>query len=47
MNESWIARRLNMRSAANVSQQIADSKKKLTRQTDSRIKNWIKAVKNC
>jgi REP element-mobilizing transposase RayT len=47
MNQSWIARRLNMRSAANVSQQIRRFEKKLTRQTDSRIKNWIKTVKNC
>ena len=47
VSQSWIARRLNMRSAANVSQQIRRFEKDLKQQTDSRIRNWIKSVKNC
>jgi REP element-mobilizing transposase RayT len=47
VSQSWIARRLNMRSAANVSQQIRRFEKDLKRQTDSRIRNWIKSVRNC
>jgi putative transposase len=47
VSQSWIARRLNMRSGANVSQQIRRFEKDLKRQTDSRIRSWIKTVKNC
>jgi len=47
VSQSWIARRLNMRSAANVSQQIRRFEKDLKRQTDPRIKSWIKTVKIC
>jgi putative transposase len=47
MSQSWIADRLNMRSAANVSQQVRRFEKELKRQSDSRIKRWIKIVKNC
>jgi hypothetical protein len=43
---SWIARRLKHAQCGQCYQQTPISKK-LTRQTDSRIKNWIKTVKNC
>jgi len=47
LSQSWIADRLNMRSAANVSQQVRRFESRLNHQTDSRIKRWIKSVKNC
>jgi DNA-binding transcriptional LysR family regulator len=47
MSQSWIADRLNMRSAANVSQQVRRFEEELKVQGDSRIKRWIKTVKNC
>jgi putative transposase len=47
LSQSWIADRLNMRSAANVSQQVRRFETQLHRQNDSRIKRWIKTVKNC
>ena len=47
MDQSWIANRLNMRSAANVSQQIRRFEKNLNRQLDPRVKSWVKSVKNC
>jgi hypothetical protein len=46
VTQTWIANRLNRRSAANVSQQVRRFEKELKRQTDSRIKEWIKTVKN-
>jgi putative transposase len=42
LSQSWIADRLNMRSPANVSQQVRRFETQLKRQTDSRIKRWIK-----
>jgi putative transposase len=47
MSQSWIADRLNMRSAANVSQQVRRFETGLKRQTDSRIREWLKTIKNC
>ena len=47
MTQSWIATRLHMRSAANVSQQVRRFERELKQQTDSRIKHWVKIVKNC
>jgi putative transposase len=47
MSQSWIADRLNMRSPANVSQQVRRFEAQLQQQTDARIKRWIKTVKNC
>jgi putative transposase len=47
LSQSWIADRLNMRSAANVSQQVRRFETQLKRQTDFRIKRWIKIVKIC
>jgi hypothetical protein len=47
MRQSWIAKRLNMRTAANVSQQIRRFEKNLQYQRDPRIKSWVKSVKNC
>ena len=47
MNQSWIAERLNMGSAANVSQQVRRFERKFKRQSDLRIREWIKTVKNC
>lgn len=46
MSQSWIADRLSMRSAANVTQKVRRFERELGRQTDSRIKCWIKTVKN-
>jgi hypothetical protein len=42
MSQSWIANRLSMRSAANVSQQVRRFERELKGQTDSRIKEWVK-----
>ncbi len=47
MSQSWIADRLNMRSATNVSQQVRRFERELKGQSDSRIKGWVKFVKNC
>ena len=47
VSQSWIADRLNMRSAANVSQQVRRFERELKGQSDPRIKGWIKFVKNC
>ena len=47
LSQTWIADRLHMRSAANVSQQVRRFESQLKRQTDPRIKRWIKSVKIC
>jgi putative transposase len=47
LSQSWIGDRLNMRSAANVSQQVRRFERESKRQTDARIKRWVKTVKNC
>jgi putative transposase len=47
LSQTWIADRLHMRSAANVSQQVRRFESQLKRQTDPRIKRWIKSVKTC
>jgi REP element-mobilizing transposase RayT len=47
LSQSWIADRLHMRSAANVSQQVRRFETQLKSQTDPRIKRWIKSVKIC
>ena len=47
LSQSWIADRLHMRSAANVSQQVRRFESQLKSHTDSRIKRWIKSVKIC
>jgi aryl-alcohol dehydrogenase-like predicted oxidoreductase len=47
MSRSWTANRLNMSNAANVSQQVRRFEAGFKRQTDSRIKEWLKTVKNC
>jgi REP element-mobilizing transposase RayT len=47
ISQGWIANRLNMHSAANVSQQIRRFEANLNSQSDSRIRSWIKSVKIC
>jgi hypothetical protein len=47
LSQTWIADRLHMRSAANVSQQVRRFESQLKRQTDPRIKRWIKFVNIC
>lgn len=47
LSQTWIADHLHMRSAANVSQQVRRFESQLKRQTDPRIKRWIKFVKIC
>jgi putative transposase len=47
VSQSWIANRLSMRSAANVSQQVRRFESELKRQSDRRVKKWVKTVKIC
>ena len=47
VNQGWIANRLHMRSAANVSQQIRRFEAELKSQSDPRIQSWIKSVNIC
>jgi putative transposase len=45
VSQSWIAQRLSMKSAANVSQQIRRFELNREQQTDPRIQIWLKSVK--
>jgi putative transposase len=47
VSQGWIARKLKMKTAANVSQQIRRFELNREQQADPRIKNWLKSVKIC
>jgi putative transposase len=47
ISQRWIANRLTMRSAANVSQQIRRFEANLESQCDPQIRSWLKTVKIC
>jgi putative transposase len=47
VSQSWIAQKLGMKSAANVSQQIRRFELNREQLTDPRIRKWLKSVKIC
>ena len=47
VSQNWIAKRLSMRSAANVSQQIRRFEANIESQPDLRIQSWLKSVNIC
>ncbi len=47
VSQTWIAQRLNMKSAANVSQQVRRFSKVPKKQLPASIRSWMNSVKIC